>query len=63
MDKTNLDKSKIEELLQKMVDSGVDMSQYRKSPTKLIVPAHMLMAAEKVFGSTKRHEIEVDFDE
>lgn len=63
MDKTNLDKSKLEDLLQKMVDSGVDMSQYRKSPTKLVVPAHMLMAAEKVFGNINRHEIEVDFDE
>jgi len=61
---SNLNESKLEELLKAMVDSGVDMSQYRKSPTKLVVPAHMLMAAEKVFADpAKRHEIEVDFNE
>jgi hypothetical protein len=58
-----MEKTDLESLLKKMIDSGVDMSQYRKSPTKLVVPAHMLMAAQKVFGNVNRHEIEVDFDE
>ena len=60
MEKTNL-----ESLLQKMVDSGMDLSQYRKSPTKLVVPPSLLMAAHKIFieQAAQRHEIEVDFDE
>lgn len=61
---SNLNESKLEELLKAMVDSGMDMSQYRKSPTKLVVPPYLLAAAQKVFGDpAKRHEIEVDFDE
>jgi hypothetical protein len=60
---TDLNKSTLEHLLQKMVESGVDMSQYRKSPTKLVVPAHMLVAAQKVFGDSNDYEMKVDFND
>jgi hypothetical protein len=60
-----MEKTDLESLLKKMIDSGVDISQYRKLPTQLLVPPHLLMAAQKIFEeqAAQRHEIEVDFDE
>ena len=60
---TDLNKSTLEHLLQKMVESGVDMSQYRKSPTKLVVPAHMLIVAQKILEDSNDYEMKVDFND
>ena len=58
-------KNELEELLEKMIDSGMDMAQYKRNPTKLIVPPYLMQAAENIFKSplTNKHEIKVDFDE
>lgn len=59
-----MEKSKLEEMLGELVKSGVDMSGYRKSPTKLIISPYLLKVAESILESNQdSHEIEVKFDE
>lgn len=58
---TKLNESSLEQLLQKMVDAGVDMSEYRRSPTTLLVPPMMLRAAQQMFDEEDKCIQEVDF--
>ena len=59
---TDLNKSSLEDLLQKMVDAGVDLSQYRRSPTSLLIPASMMQAAQEIFNGRKDYTKDVDFE-
>ena len=58
-----VDKTKIEEMLQEIVKSGVDMSHLYRTPTKLVVSPHFLKMAEGIFEANNNHEIKVDFNE
>ena len=59
-----MDKSKLEELLGVMVSSGIDMTEYRRSPTKLVISPYLLKVAEQLARSNlDNHEIKVDFNE
>ena len=59
-----MEKSKLEDMLSELVKSGVDMSSYRKSPTKLIISPYLLKIAESILESNQdKHEVEVKFDE
>ena len=59
-----MNKNKLEDMLSELVKSGVDMSSYRKSPTKLIISPYLLKVAESILESNQdKHEIKVDFNE
>lgn len=59
---TNLNKNNLEVLLQKMVDAGVDLSQYRKSPTQLLIPPSMMQAAQEIFNGREKYTKDIDFE-
>lgn len=59
---TDLNKASLEELLQKLVDSGADLSSYRRSPTKLVVPPALIVAAQDMFDIEKPYEKDIDFE-
>lgn len=53
-----------EQILQAVIDSGVDLSSYRKSPTQVVVPMHLAHAAIQILESNRdKHEIKVDFND
>lgn len=60
-----MEKSEMEELLKTMIRSGMDMTQYKRGATKLVVPLGLLESAKHIMESNfpKSHEIEVKFDE
>ena len=62
---SDINKTKLEDLLKRMIKDGADLSAYRRGPTKLLVPPSLLMAAQKMYQEqdNKKYEIEVDFDE
>jgi hypothetical protein len=62
---SDINKTKLEDLLKRMIKDGADLSSYRRGPTKLLVPPSLLMAAQKIYQEqdTKKYEIEVDFNE
>ena len=59
-----MEKSELEKALNAMIKSGMDLSNYRRSPTKLIVSPYLLKIAESIAESGhNKHEVEVKFDE
>ena len=59
-----MDKSKLEDMLGELVKSGVDMSTYWKTPTKLVISPYLLKVAESILENNQdKHEVEVKFDE